>query len=139
MLTPRLTNAVAYQTIPYLMSVIDNTLANIANDLYNNTIYSLHRNIECGPMQDLLLYKRILLYKSCNVDYCPDYTVEQIAGRVITLTSAITAPQINITYPTTTTTTTLGCGLAGTATKVWELDCELCGTAINLSENPSYC
>jgi hypothetical protein len=73
------------------------------------------------------------------VDYCPDYTVEQIAGRVITLTSAITAPQINITYPTTTTTTTLGCGLAGTATKVWELDCELCGTAINLSENPSYC
>ena len=107
--------------------------------MYYNVIYGLQKNIECGPMQDLLNYKRILLYKSCNIDYCPDYTVEQIAGRVITLTSAVTAPPINISYPTTTTTTTLGCTLAGNATKVWELDCELCGTAINLSENPSYC
>lgn len=138
MLTPRLTNALEYQTIPYLLNDIDIALAKIANEMYYNVIYGLRKSIECGPMQDLLNYRRILLYKSCNIDYCPDYTVEQIAGRVITLTSSITAPAINISYPTTTTTTTLGCGLQGTALEVI-LDCELCGTAINLSENPSYC
>ena len=131
MLTPRLTNAVYYNTIPVLMEEIDNAIASIANELYYNTIYSLHRNVACGPLSDLLQYKRILLYKSCNPNYCPDYSVEQIAGRVIVLTKGITALPININTTTTTTTQAYSCDLVGTATIVVNY-CDLVGTAIKL-------
>lgn len=139
MLTPRLTNALYYTTIPVLLDEIDETLARIANELYYNVIYSLHRNVACGPMSDLLMYRRILWYKSCNPTYAADFTVEQIAGRVITLMAGITSPPINILTTTTTTTIGLQCTLAGTASVDYIIDCSLCGTAINLSENPSYC
>jgi hypothetical protein len=138
MLTPRLTNALYYTTIPVLLNDIDNALASIANELYYNVIYSLHRNVECGPMADLLNYKRILWYKSCNINYAPDFTVEQIAGRVITLVASITAKPIVILTTTTTTAYVLQCNLSGTAT-IATIDCALCGTALNLSENPQYC
>jgi hypothetical protein len=139
MLTPRLTNALYYTTIPVLLVEIDDTLARIANELYYNVIYSLHRNVACGPMGDLLMYRRILWYKSCNPLYAADFTVEEIAGRVITLMAGITSPPINILTTTTTTTAGLQCTLAGTAYIDSIIDCSLCGTAINLSENPSYC
>ena len=139
MLTPRLTNALYYTTIRVLLDEIDDTLARIANELYYNVIYSLHRDIACGPMGDLLMYRRILWYKSCNSSYAADFTVEQIAGRVITLMAGITSPPINILTTTTTTTRGLQCTLAGTATIDSVIDCSLCGTAINLSENPQYC
>ena len=139
MLTPRLTNALYYTTIPVLLDDIDETLARIANELYYNVIYSLHRDVACGPMSQLLHYIRILWYKSCNSTYAADFTVEQIAGRVITLIAGITAAPINIITTTTTTTIGLQCTLAGTASVDWTIDCSLCGTAINLSENPQYC
>lgn len=139
MLTPRLTNALYYTTIPVLLDEIDDTLARIANELYYNVIYSLHRNVACGPMSDLLMYRRILWYKSCNPLYAADFTVEQIAGRVITLMAGITSPPINILTTTTTTTQGLQCTLAGTASLDLIIDCSLCGTALNLSENPQYC
>lgn len=139
MLTPRLTNALYYTTIPVLLEEIDETLARIANELYYNVIYSLHRNVACGPMDQLLNYRRILWYKACNPLYAEAFTVEQIAGRVITLMAGITAPPINIITTTTTTTQGLRCTLAGTASLDWSIDCSLCGTAINLSENPQYC
>ena len=139
MLTPRLTNALYYTTIPVLLDEIDNTVARIANELYYNVIYSLHRNVACGPLSDLLMYRRILWYKSCNPSYAADFTEEQIAGRVITLMAGITSPPITILTTTTTTTAGLQCNLAGTASVDWNIDCSLCGTAINLSINPKYC
>jgi hypothetical protein len=139
MLTPRLTNALYYTTIPVLLEEIDDTLARIANELYYNVIYSLHRNVACGPMDQLLHYRRILWYKACNPLYAADFTVEQIAGKVIILIAGITAAPINIITTTTTTTQGLQCALAGTASLDLSIDCSLCGTAINLSENPQYC
>jgi len=139
MLTPRLTNALYYTSIPVLLTEIDDTLARIANELYYNVIYSLHRDVACGPMGDLLMYRRILWYKACNPTYAEDFTVGQIAGRVITLIAGITAAPINILTTTTTTTRGLQCTLAGTAVLDWNIDCTLCGTALNLSENPKYC
>ncbi len=64
MLTPRLTNALYYTSIPVLLNDIDNALASIANELYYNVIYSLHRDVQCGPMSDLLNYKSIVLLQS---------------------------------------------------------------------------
>lgn len=138
MLTPRLTNALYYNTIPVLLEEIDLTIASIANELYYNTIYSLHRNVACGPMSDLLEYRRILLYKSCNADYAPKYSVEQIASRVIQLMKGITTFPIVINTTSTTTTYVPQCDLAGVAFTV-SVDCELCGTALDLSVNPTYC
>lgn len=122
MLTPRLTNAVYYNTIPVLIEQIDLTLASIANEMYYNTIYSLHRNIDCGPMSDLLNYRRILYYKSCNATYASDYTVEQIAGRVITLIKGVSSPVVITNTTTTTTTLAPSCDLEGTAVFV-SLEC----------------
>ena len=42
MLTPRLTNALYYTTIPVLLDDIDETLARIANELYYNVIYYIY-------------------------------------------------------------------------------------------------
>lgn len=115
MLTPRLTDALYYNTIPVLIEQIDLTLASIANELYYNTIYSLHKNVDCGPMIDLLNYRRILQYKSCNSTYAPDFTVDQIGSRVITLIKGISSPILIVPTTTTTTTQEPVCDLEGTA------------------------
>lgn len=126
MLTPRLTNAVYYNQIPVLLQEIDLAIFAIANELYYNTIYSLHRNIDSPTMIDLLNYRRILTYKACNPEYCKDYTIEMIASRVIVLVKGMTAPPININTTTTTTTQTVSCNLEGNAVVI---DCTFTGTA----------
>jgi hypothetical protein len=121
MLTPRLTDALYYTTIPVLMDEIDNALAAIANELYYNIIYSLHTDVTCGPMDDLLHYKRILLYKLSNSIYANSFTVEEIAGRVKILISGITSTPINILNSTTSSTTTIRlpqCSLSGTGISI---------------------
>lgn len=119
MLTPRLTNAVYYNTIPVLIQEIDKGIFIIANELYYNTIYSLHRNVARATMIDLLNYRRILTYKACNPNYCKDYTIEQIASRVIVLVKGITALPININTTTSTTTMAPDCTLEGTAVRIF--------------------
>lgn len=103
MLTPRITNAVENTTISVLLQRIDDALAAMANELYYNVIYSLHKQFQGEVMQDLLYYKRILVYKSCNSNYASEFTVDQVAGRVIVLTSSVTAKPL------------LKCTLSGTA------------------------
>lgn len=85
MLTPRLTNSLYYNSIPVLVSDIDEKIASLANDAYKNIIYSLNYPIPGQVIEDLLRYKQILLYKQCNPDYCKPFTVDMIAGRVIIL------------------------------------------------------
>ncbi len=82
MLTPRLTNSLYYDSIPVLLDSIDNKLASLANDQYNNITLSLNYPIPGEVIEDLLRYKQILSYKACNPDYCQYYTVEMIASRV---------------------------------------------------------
>lgn len=85
MLTPRLTNASYYASIPVLLQDIDTKLAALANDQYNNIVYSLNYYIPAEVIEDLLNYKQILTYKACNASYCPAFTVEMIASKVIIL------------------------------------------------------
>ncbi len=55
----------------------------MAKDLYNNTIYSLNRNINGEVISDLLNYKRILQYRICNIDYGGrNFLDEQIISRI---------------------------------------------------------
>ena len=82
MLTPRLTNIAACSNIPALMKDIDLKLLELANNLYNNVVFSLNNSINSVAMNDLLNYKRILRYKYCNPDYTSPFTVEMIASRI---------------------------------------------------------
>lgn len=82
MLSPRLTNVAASTSIPALLTDIDLKLLELANELYNNVVFSLNNSINSVAINDLLNYKRILRYKYCNLDYASSFTVEMIASRV---------------------------------------------------------
>jgi hypothetical protein len=82
MLSPRLTNCVDCSTISALLSDIDCKLTEMANNYYNNIVFSLNLPAKGIVMLDLLNYKRILTYKLCNPDYACKYSVEMIASRV---------------------------------------------------------
>lgn len=82
MLTYRLTNCVACTTIPVLLADIDCKLTQLGKDLYNNIIFALNNEIPSTVILDLLMYKRILQYKSCNAEYANEYDVDEIAGKV---------------------------------------------------------
>lgn len=82
MLSPRLTNCIECASIKALLADIDCKMAEIANNLYNNVVFSLNRPISGVVTNDLLNYKRILTYKYCNPDYAKDYTVAMIASKV---------------------------------------------------------
>jgi hypothetical protein len=82
MLQPSLINNVDCGTIPVLLDDIDCKLKELANNLYNNTIYSLNHPVNGSVFLDLLNYKRILTYKFCNPDYGQPFTVEMISSRV---------------------------------------------------------
>lgn len=82
MLTYRLTNCVDCTTIPVLLADIDCKLTEVSKSLYNNIVFSLNNPVQSTVISDLLNYKRILQYKSCNSEYASCYTVEQIAGKV---------------------------------------------------------
>ena len=120
MLSPRLTNCPECSDIPSLLKKIDCKLAELGNNLYNNISYMLNKPIPAGDITQLIMYRRILLYKLCNPSYVHEYSVSMIASRVIRLTvgcvSRCNTPEpcieerCDITIvpnPTTTTTTTI--------------------------------
>lgn len=82
MLSPRLTNCCAEQTIPALLADIDCKMAELAKNEYNNIVFSLNYPVPGTVISDLLNYKRILTYKYCNPDYAGHYTVKMIASKV---------------------------------------------------------
>jgi hypothetical protein len=82
MLSPRLTNCTECANIPSLLEEIECKITELAKKLYNNTIFSLNKPISFTTMNDLLHYRRILIYKICNSDYAGDYTVNMIASKV---------------------------------------------------------
>jgi hypothetical protein len=82
MLSPRLTNCVDCSSIPSLLNDIDCRLTTLANNQYNNIVFSLNKNTSNDVLGDLLNYKRILTYKYCNPDYACRYTVKMIASRI---------------------------------------------------------
>ena len=82
MLSPRLSTCIECSTIPALLSDIECKVKELAQREYNNVVFSFNRNIKGEVMKDLLNYRRILLYKYCNPEYAPCFTVEMIASRV---------------------------------------------------------
>jgi len=119
MLTPRLTNCQDCHKIPDLLKKIDCKLAELANGAYNDVVFMLGNCIPAATIVQLLAYKRILTFKYCNPHYGGSFSVNDIAGKVIRLTSGCvsrcnepvvcqitTCPIPIVPNPTTTTTTT---------------------------------
>lgn len=82
MLEPRLNDCIDCATIPVLINNIDDRIAFLANDEYNNIVYDLNHYINGQVIFDLLEYKQILEWKFCNADYCKAFTIPMIASRV---------------------------------------------------------
>jgi hypothetical protein len=82
MLQPRLLNCSDCTDISILIDKINCKLAKLGAILYGNTAYMLNTPIPILSIIGLLHYKRILEYKLVNSEYCEDYTVEMISGRV---------------------------------------------------------
>jgi hypothetical protein len=82
MLSPRLSNCVECTTIPVLLHDIDCKLKELAQNEYNNLVFSLNKKTKREVIGDLLNYRRILTFKYCNPDYASCYTVDMIAGKV---------------------------------------------------------
>ena len=90
MLSPRLTNCKECANIPDLLRKIDCKVAELGNNLYNNVVFMLNRDIAVTQISQLLSYKRILQHRFCDTSYaegCPDVTTEEIASKVIRLTA----------------------------------------------------
>ena len=87
MLYPKLSNCPDCNTIPALIGKIDCKIAELSNNLYNNTVFILNKPVNGTLMNDLLNYRRILSYKYCNPDYANCYSVNMIASRVNLLTA----------------------------------------------------
>jgi len=82
MISYRLTNCVDCTTIPVLLNNIDCKLTELAKKQYGNIVFALNNKISDSLFSDLLHYKRILQFKSCNADYASCYSVDQIASKV---------------------------------------------------------
>ena len=87
MLTPRLTNCQDCHKIPDLLKSIDCKLAELGNNMYNNVVFMLGRDVPAYTITQLIAYKRILTFKYCNPNYAGSVCVNDIAGKVIRLTS----------------------------------------------------
>lgn len=82
MLSPRLNTCTECANINSLINDIDCKIKELANVLYNNTIFMLNKSFNVTVMSDLLMYRRILTYKVCNPDYAGHYTVNMIASKI---------------------------------------------------------
>jgi len=159
MLTPRLTNCQDCHKIPDLLKSIDCKLAELGNNMYNNVVFMLGRDVPAYTISQLLAYKRILTFKYCNPSYAGTISVNDIAAKVIRLTSGCVSrcntptvceittccvtvvpnPSTTTTSTsstTTTTTTVLPTTSTTTSTTTLDPDCRVEGCFQVRSFNP---
>ena len=82
MLTYRLTNCEECTSIPKLIEDIDCKLTELGKREYNNVSYALNKHVDTVLAFNLLNYRRILQFKSCNEEYANLYSVKDIASRI---------------------------------------------------------
>jgi hypothetical protein len=87
MLYPRLTECVNCPSACSLLADIDCKLFDMAKHLYNNVVFLLNSPISYVAINDLTMYKRILMYKMCNPYYAKEFSLQMIASRIQVLIS----------------------------------------------------
>lgn len=136
MSTPIITTCKQCSEIPNLISIIDCKIAMEANKLYQNIVLMLNLPVDDCLIEELIHYKRILTYKSCEDGYAENFSIERITNQIMaktigcgrccdnnTTTSTTTAYVIPTTTttssteePTTTTTTSSSSSSSTTTT-----------------------
>jgi len=116
MLSPKLTNCPECTNIPSLIKKIDCKLAELGNSLYNNISYMLNKSISYNDMSNLIVYRRILLYKYMNPNYVSLYSVNKIASKVINIVSGCVSKCPCAEVPLSTTTTSSSSSSTTTST-----------------------
>ena len=131
MLNSKLTSCKEGGDISDLLKRINCKLAELSNDMYNNIAFMLNNPIPTSQIIELLTYREILENKQVNSEYTKDYSVEDIAGKVIRLTAGckLRCPKVNTQCITTTNTTTvLNCEI--TSATIECLSCEITSATI---------
>lgn len=82
MITPRLNNCKECADILPLIDKINCKIFEVSLKVYNNIIFGLNSYVNQTVALDLLMYKRILMYKLVNYNYAGDITVNMISSRV---------------------------------------------------------
>lgn len=87
MLSPRITNCPDCANIECLINDIDCKINQTSKDLYNNTRFLLNKKIDTTEILSLLVYRRVLLYKSFNQEYVKEYSPNDIIGKIKRITA----------------------------------------------------
>lgn len=82
MINPRLTSCPECADIHSLLQDIECKIKEVAQNLYNNTIFALNMPVPFSVMTDLINYRRILQYKYCNPNYAKPFSVNMIASKI---------------------------------------------------------
>lgn len=82
MLYSNLENCPQCASIPCTIKEIDCIMYSLGVIYYNNITLLLNKPVNKQAMFDLLVYKRILLYKRCNLEYAGGFSVNSIANKV---------------------------------------------------------
>lgn len=69
-----------------ILALVDCKLAELGNNLYNNLSYLLNNNSDICTISKLIMYKRILLYKSNNQNYLKNWCLCNITNAIKHLT-----------------------------------------------------
>lgn len=139
MLNPKLNNCIDCTTIEVLLNNIDRKIFKISNDMYNNLVFMLNKDISKDIIVDLLHYKRILTYRYYNSEYANAYTLEMITSKVKRLISGgietCQCEESLIILPTTTTTTSTSLTTTTTTTTTIPLQEGLMSLNSNIDQN----
>ena len=68
--------------IPNIIKDIDCVFFELSLKYFNNITLLLNKKINKQAMFDLLVYRRILLYKKCNPNYAGECSVNSITNKV---------------------------------------------------------
>ena len=82
MLTPKQRRCSECAQISTLLDEIDCRLSKYGIGLFNNITLMLNKNVPMEDILDLLVYKRVLQYKSVNSEYACSTSILKIASKV---------------------------------------------------------
>ena len=111
MLLTKNTNCKDCENISNIIFSIDCAIFEVSRNMYNNIAFLLGKEVDRKRLNNLLHYKRILVYKTYNPEYVCKFSLETILSEVKKLTLGCKKECDCIAYdfaevPITTTSTT---------------------------------
>ena len=74
-------------SISDLLEKIDCRLTELSYDMYSNIVFMLNKSVPNYELTQLLTYREILVNKQEDEDYVEDFSIDDIAGKIVKLTA----------------------------------------------------